>query len=46
MKLQELQTPAILVREDIMERNLTAYQQQCTESGKQLCRELYPAVCE
>jgi len=36
MKLQELQTPAILVREDIMERNLTAYQQQCADCGKQL----------
>ena len=36
MKMQELQTPAILVREDIMERNLMTYQQQCSDSGKQL----------
>lgn len=36
MKLQELQTPAILVRKNILERNLTAYQSKCDQFGKRL----------
>ncbi len=36
MKLQELQTPAIVIRKESMMENLKKYQQACDEYGKQL----------
>ena len=36
MRMDELQTPAILVRSDVLNRNLTRYQQACDEHRKQL----------
>jgi len=36
MKLEQIQTPAILVDRGIMERNLNRYQQACDRYGKQL----------
>ena len=36
MKLQELQTPAILLRERILEKNMLSYQNKCGQFGKRL----------
>jgi len=40
MKIQELQTPAILIRSESMKTNLNRYQQECVKFGK----ELWPMV--
>ena len=39
MKKQELQTPAILLDMDILERNIRTYQEACNQIGRASCRE-------
>lgn len=36
MKIQEIQTPAILVREGVLENNMRAFQEKCDRFGKHL----------